>query len=153
MLSEHAKNSLDAIVAGALRDSLPLTPADRLHIERLPADDLHEPAASASLAQLIGGFSFRLLTALHLEEAAEELVQAGQHCCQRIGDSLQQHFAGLGVARPQWQQAGLGTLVRRLRPAHVVQHRVWVNQTVVMHASLCVNAYLPLHFEHAPAAA
>ncbi|WP_371324466.1 hypothetical protein VX159_02775 [Dechloromonas sp. ZY10] len=152
MLSEVAKKSLNEIVAAAVRDALPLAPSDRLRIECLPASELHEPEAGDLLAQLIGSFSFRLLTVLHLDAAAEELVQAGQRCCQRIGDYLQGHFHGVGVARPQWQQTGLAALVERLRPAHVVQHRVWINDRVVMHASLCVNPYAPLHFEHRAAA-
>lgn len=150
MISAHAKESLDTLVVEALATALAGDGQAPVQVEVLPAGSWHPVAEQPALAQLLGSFSFRMLTVVHPEPAAALCDSRLAWCCQQIGAALQGHFAGLGIARPQWQATCLHSLTRRLQPTHAVQYRVVRAGQVLLHASAFINAYLPLHFSATP---
>ena len=162
MISEQAKNGVNLIFTRAARANLALTPSDTIAIEQLPGIQTADTAEKRILVLTVASYVFRLLTIFHINNDAatenhftrsdpervfgEVFRELGNLCCGAMNRDLGKHFLHTGMSTPYLLESQCLAFLNALKPAYVVQHRIVINDSVVLHATLCLCAYAPIDF-------
>lgn len=171
MVSENAKQALDAIFARAAAASLAMDAADPVEVERLPGDGSAALPGRQIVVLTISSFRFRLLTVFHVDadgEAARYFVPAdsgrdfaeafgevGNLCCGAMNRELGKHFVHTGMSTPYLLERACAGYLTELKPSHLAQYRLRIGGRLTLHATLCLCTYgrFDIHADHAAAAA
>ena len=162
MISEDAKNGVNHLFTRAARANLALNAADTITIEQLPGTAIGDTPEKRILVLTVVSYVFRLLTIFHLNNDAatedyftrsnperdfgEVLGELGNLCCGAMNRDLGKHFLHTGMSTPYLLESQCLAFLKALNPAYVVQHRIVINDSVVLHATLCLCAYAPIDF-------
>lgn len=162
MISDQAKQGLNRIFTRAASTCLTLDAGDRIEIQLLPGKIAEPPGQLLILT--IANFSFKLLTIFHIEDNpatqtyfhkpeaglgfAEVFPEVGNLCCGAMNRELGGYFRHLGMSTPYPLDRQCLAFIDVLKPAHLAQHRIAINEAVVLHATLCLCAYAPVDFRY-----
>ena len=162
MISEHARQGVDLIFTNAARTNLAMGPSDRVEISPLGGDKLiHLPEPRIAVLT-VASYVFRLLTIFHINDDPittayftrsglnrsldEAFGEIGNLCCGAMNRELGKHFLHMGMSTPSMLDGKAFAFFRELDPGYVSQHRIHINDTVSMHATLCLCVYAPIDF-------
>jgi hypothetical protein len=168
-VSENARHAVNHIFTRAASANLVMSPADSIEIQQLPGNGLIETPEENIFVLTISSYRFRLLTVFHLEPAGrnasyfcrddsaqgflEAFSEIGNLCCGAMNRELGKHFLHTGMSTPNILQRGCLTYLDELKPSYVTQFGIRINDSVGMHATLCLCAYAPIDFRVDPQAA
>ena len=163
MISEQAKQGLDYIFAKAARATLAVEDSDTIEIEPLRVAQTIEAPESQILVLTIASYVFRLLILFHINkdqatehyftktnpgQALDEVIgEIGNMCCGAINRDLGNHFPHTGMSTPYLLKSQCLPHLKELKPNYVSLHRIGINDSVRMHATLCLCAYAPIDFK------
>ena len=159
-ISDSAKTGIDQIFIRAARASLAQNAADTVAIEPLAmAQNVDTPQI---LVLTVASYVFRLMTIFHVSSdratqdyftrsdpervLSEVFGELGNLCCGAMNRDLGQHFLHTGMSTPYLLESACIAFLNELKPAYVAQHRIVINDSLVMHATLCLCAYAPIDF-------
>ena len=162
-ISDSAKQGIDRIFSRAVA-CLARGDGDMVAIDLLPRANFVEPPGQL-LVLTIAGFSFKLLTIFHVEDNsratqdyfskpeaglgfADVFPELGNLCCGAMNRELGNYFPHLGMSTPYPLDRQCLSFVGVLKPDHLAQYRVVINDAVVLHATLCLCAYVPVDFHY-----
>ena len=162
MISEQARRGVNLIFTNAATSNLAVAPSDQVQIERLDDHGLAMPPERNIVVLTIASYVFRLLTIFHVNtDAATEAYftrsgaagefgdcfgEIGNRCCGAMNRELGRHFRHLGMSTPTMLEAECLPFLAELKPTFLAQHRIRINDTLVLHATLCLRAYAPIDF-------
>ena len=162
MISEQARRGVNLIFTNAATNNLAVSPSDHIQIEPLDSHGLEMPPEKTIVVLTIASYVFRLLTIFHVNtDAATEAYftrsgaagafgdcfgEIGNRCCGAMNRELGRHFRHLGMSTPTMLEAGCLAFLAELKPTFLAQHRIRINDTLVLHATLCLCAYAPIDF-------
>ena len=162
MISEQAKKGLNHIFTRAAQATLAQDPADTVAIEQLAGALLVDTPEKQIVVLTVASYVFRLMTIFHVsgdsatqnyftrsdpERALSEVFgELGNLCCGAMNRDLGQHFLHTGMSTPYLLESACIAFLNELKPAYVAQHRIVINDSLVMHATLCLCAYAPIDF-------
>ncbi len=163
MISSAAVQGLDSIFTKAARTSLVVNAVDQIQIDKLPGSKVIAPPEDRFLVLTISSYRFRLLTMLHYSRnkltnayfnKAGDLAmfdnnfgEYGNLCCGAMKRDIGRYFMHLGLSTPFTLDNKCMSYLSELKPAHVIQYKIDINQGVGLHATLCLCAYGEIHFE------
>lgn len=169
MISERARRSVSQLFVNAARANLAMAPDDSVEIVALPDSRLIEPPEEALVLLTVASYLFRLLTIFHVAPKspaaayfdrsetgrpfADVFGEIGNMCCGAMNRELGRHFPHTGMSTPYVLASGCLPFLAELKPGHLAQHRVEINGTVMMHATLCLCAWGDIDFQVDAAAA
>lgn len=169
MISEQAKRGVNLIFSNAAANNMGVTPSDRVEVELLEGRAVVTPPEKNIVVLTIASYVFRLLTIFHVDtdsamaayftrsgvagEFRDCFGEIGNRCCGAMNRELGQHFQHLGMSTPSMLEAKCLPFLTELKPAYLAQHRVRINDTLLLHATLCLCAYAPIDFRFDQAAA
>jgi len=162
VISEDAKKGVNHLFTRAARANLTLAPSDTITIEQLPGTAIVDTPQQRILVLTVASYVFRLLTIFHVNNDAatesyftrsdpervfgEVFSELGNLCCGAMNRDLGKHFLHTGMSTPYLLESQCLAFLKALKPAYVVQHRIVINDSVVLHATLCLCAYAPIDF-------
>jgi len=162
VISEHAKQGINLIFTRAAKTTLIRSPQDSIDVLTLPGNKLMERPEKQIVVLTIASYHFRLLTIFHFNadrvttayfsrsEAQssfeEDFGEYGNLCCGAMNRELHTHFLHLGMSTPDFLSSRCLPFLTELRPGFVSQHQITINNSVSMHATLCLCAYAPIDF-------
>lgn len=163
MLSERSRSSLDAAFARAARESFVLDRADPVRVESIGHGKPGLESGDYLMVMTIASYTFRLLIMLHYSadpatvryfsrraDIADPAVALGELCnlcCGQINRQLGAHFSHMGMSTPGLLEGRCFAFVEAIKPTYRSQHRIVINENIVLGATLCLCAYAPLDFE------
>jgi len=162
MISEQAIQGVEQIFTRAAAANLVMAPADSIVIERLPGTGVVKTPEKQIVVLTVASYTFRLLTIFHVDENGrsadyftrsdparafrEVFGEIGNLCCGAINRSLGKHFLHTGMSTPYFLESHCLAFLNELKPAHLAQYRITINDSLVMHATLCLCAYAAVDF-------
>ena len=162
MISEQARKSVDLLFANAARANLAMVPGDSVEILPLPASSPIEPPEESLVVLTIASYRFRLLTIFHVDPKGavasyfkrsegeqpffEVFGEVGNMCCGAMNRELGKHFLHLGMSTPDVLARTCLPFLAELNPGYLSRHRIEINSTVTLHATLCLCAYGDIDF-------
>ena len=162
MISEQARQGFNQIFTRAAHASLALDAADTMTIVQLPGNAIVETPEPQLLVLTVASYVFRLLTIFHVGRDrvsenyftrsdparvfSEVFGEIGNLCCGAMNRELGRHFAHTGMSTPYLLESRCLPFLGELKPTYVAQHRITINDSLVMHATLCLCAYAPIDF-------
>jgi hypothetical protein len=168
MISEAAGQSVKDSFERAARIHLAVSAGDSVVVEPLAKEAVIEGARKI-VVLTISSFVFRLLTFFHVSPDdgsgiyfakgdetrpfSEVFGEIGNLCVGAMNRDLGSHFPHLGMSTPYMLEGLCAPHIDALSPSYVSRHRITINDTVRLHATLCLCAYAPLDFRIAAAAA
>lgn len=166
MISDSAKQGFNQIFTRACAN-LTLAASDHVAVDMLRGGKFVEPPGQL-LVLTIANFSFKLLVIFHLEanretrqyfskpeaglDCAEVFPEIANLCCGAMNRELGGYFTHLGMSTPYPLDRQCLPFIEVLKPAHLAQHRIVINDQVILHATLCLCAYAPLDFHYVASA-
>lgn len=162
MVSDNAKEALDRIFARAAGSCLAVNAGDRVEVERLPGSGFVGLPGRDIVVLTISSYRFRLLIVFHLDADgaagrhfvaadsgrafAEGFGEFGNLCCGAMNRELGKHFVHTGMSTPYLLEGACAAYLHELKPAHLAQHRIRINDGITLHATLCLCAYGAVDF-------
>jgi len=162
MISEQARRGVSLIFTKAATNNLTVAPSDQIQIERLDGHGLVMPSEKHIVVLSIASYVFRLLTIFHVDiDAATEAYftrsgaagafgdcfgEIGNRCCGAMNRELGRYFQHLGMSTPAMLDAQCLPFLAELKPTYLDHHRIRINDTLTLHATLCLRAYAPIDF-------
>lgn len=162
VVSENARHAVDHLFTTAARANLVMDAGDAIEIEALPGAGIVETPEANIFVLTISSYLFRLLTVFHVdpEGAAaayfgkgdsarsflEVFGEVGNLCCGAMNRELGKHFLHTGMSTPNMLGRRCVPYLNELKPDYVSRHRVRINDSVALHATLCLCAYAPIDF-------
>jgi len=162
MISEQARRGVNLIFTKAATNNLTVAPSDQIQIERLDGHGLVMPSEKHIVVLSIASYVFRLLTIFHVDiDAATEAYftrsgaagafgdcfgEIGNRCCGAMNRELGRYFQHLGMSTPAMLDAQCLPFLAELKPTYLDHQRIRINDTLTLHATLCLRAYAPIDF-------
>lgn len=162
MISERAKRGINHIFTRAAQANLLISASDTIAIEQLPATRIVETPQKQIVVLTVASYRFRLLTLFHVGDDPasadyftrsepgrvfrDVFFEIGNLCCGAMNRELGKHFLHTGMSTPYLLDSHCLPFLDLLKPTYVAQHRIAINGSVLMHASLCLCAYAPIDF-------
>lgn len=162
MISEQAKRSVNQLFANAARGNLTRTSGDSIEIVTMPDKRLIEAPDVSLVVLTVASYTFRLLTIFHVAPKgpattyydrsesgrpfSEIFGEIGNMCCGAMNRELGKHFGHLGMSTPYVLSGKCLPFLAELKPGFLSQHRIEINGTTMMHATLCLCAWGDLDF-------
>ncbi len=169
MISEPARQSVDLLFTRAARANLIVSPADAIEVTALPASRKFEPPESQIVVLTIASYLFRLLTIFHVDASKvnegyfvrdesersffETFGEIGNLCCGAMNRELGKFFPHMGMSTPYVLDRKCLPFIASLAPGYLSHYRIEINNTVSLHATLCLCAYGDIDFRVDPAVA
>lgn len=166
MLSERSKRSLTQVFVRAASANLKGDVADAIEIEQLSGAQRIEPPEKSLVVLTLVSYAFRLVTIFHVDvegpmsahflgarreaEFFEVFGEIANRCCGAMNRELGEHFPHMGMSTPILLERPCLAFLDALKPSYVVQYRIRLGMSAVLHASLCFCAYTPLDFQIDP---
>jgi hypothetical protein len=163
MISEHAKQGLNFVFTRAAKANLILDGSDSIEIEQLRGTTVVETPEDQILVLTVASYVFRLLVIFHINNDPlttryftrnnvssslnEVIGEIGNLCCGAINRDLGNHFLHMGMSTPYLLESKCIPFLSELKPTYISQHRISINQSVQLHATLCLCAYAPMDFK------
>lgn len=161
-VSEDARQAVDHLFTQAVRANLVMDAADAIEIEQLPGSGIVETPEANIFVLTISSYLFRLLTVFHVDPDGaaaayfskddagrafhEVFGEVGNLCCGAMNRELGKHFLHTGMSTPNMLGRRCVTYLNELKPDYVSRHRIGINDSVALHATLCLCAYAPIDF-------
>lgn len=162
MISENAKRGFNHIFTRAARANLTMDTADTILIEALSDGTVIETAQQQLVVLTVASYRFRLLTLFHVGRDKviedyftgsepdrvfrEDFGETGNLCCGAMNRELGKHFLHTGMSTPYFLESQCIPFLNELKPSYLAQHRITINDSLIMHATLCLCAYAPIDF-------
>ncbi len=162
LISQQARQGAEFIFTKAAKANLLLDSSDAFSIQMLPNAKVQDFPEKTLIVLTISSFLFRVLTIFHISENAatkayftqgssektliDSVSELGNLCCGAMNRELHQQVSHLGMSTPYVLKRQCMDFLKELRPDHVVGFEISINDTVHMHATLCLCAYAPIHF-------
>ena len=162
MISEQAKQGVDFIFTKAAAANLAMGPDDCCEITPLPDVSVVDFPEETIVVLTISSFLFRLLTIFHVNDDVvtreyftkgaadkqlfEVLSEIGNLCCGAMNRELLHSFPHLGMSTRYVLNRQCLAFLDELKPGYVSGYAISINNTVQMHASLCLCEYAPIDF-------
>jgi len=165
VISEQAKKSVNQLFINAARATLAVAPGNSVEIVTLPNQvnsRLVEPPEELLVVLTVASYRFRLLTIFHVDpkgpaadyfdrsEAGRSFGdvfgEIGNMCCGAMNRELGKHFPHLGMSTPYVLASKCLPFLAELKPGYLSQHRIEINGSVMMHATLCLCAWGDIDF-------
>lgn len=169
MISESAQQGFDLLFTRAARANFVMNPSDSIDVSPLPASRKFEPPESQIVVLTIASYLFRLLTIFHVDASAantgyfvrddaersffETFGEIGNMCCGAMNRELGRFFPHMGMSTPYVLDRKCLPFIAVLAPAYLSHYRIGINNTVTLHATLCLCAYGDIDFRVDPAVA
>jgi hypothetical protein len=161
-VSESARHAVDHLFTRAAMANLVMDAADAIEIEAMPKAGIVETPEANIVVLTISSYLFRLLTVFHVDpdgaagayfrkgDSERSFVEAfgevGNLCCGAMNRELGKHFMHMGMSTPNMLGRRCVTYLNELKPDYVSRYRIQINESVAMHATLCLCAYAPIDF-------
>lgn len=163
MISTAAIGGINQIFTQAAARNLIVDAQDSIAIEALSRNRPVEPQGTQFLVLTISSYRFRLLTMIHYtpdkvtsayfnpnsgeRSFAEAFGEVGNLCCGQMKRDLGDHFMHLGLSTPYTLDGKCMAFVDLLKPTHVSQYKILINDSVPLHVTLCLCAYGAIDFK------
>ncbi len=161
MISEQALKGVDRIFTQAAAN-LVMSPSDSIVIEQLARSGLVATPEKQIVVLTVASYTFRLLTIFHVGDDRETVDyftrakparsfkeafgEIGNLCCGAINRQLGKHFLHTGMSTPYFLESRCLAFLDELKPSHVARYRITINDSLVLHATLCLCAYAAIDF-------
>lgn len=162
MISENVKQGIDFIFTKAAKSNLLVNSGDLIEITALPTGKVIETPEKNIVVLTISSYLFRLLTIFHVNpdktteayftksesgrDFFEVFSEMGNMCCGAMNRDLGNYFPHLGMSTPYVLESKCIPFLKELRPNYVSQHKMVINGSITMHATLCMCSYAPIDF-------
>lgn len=166
MITEQAKQGVNAIFTKAVKANFPLEASDNIEVTHLEDVNIEDTPGKNIVVLTISSYRFRLLTIFHLNADRategyftkyqpgrafhEAFGEFGNLCVGAMNRDMGNHFLHLGMSTPYVLEGRSIAFIKALKPAHVAQHRIGINGDISLHATLCLCAYAPIDFRVDP---
>lgn len=162
MIAAHTCDGIDRLFHASARECLTVRAEDIIEVTAFPtgADPRDGPHQLVFLT--ISSYRFRLLTLFGIQDTpalrnhflrdkpsgdlASVFGEYGNLCCGAMNRELGKHFPHLGMSTPAVLDARSLHYIEALKPHHVSHHRISINQSAELQATVCVCAYDALDF-------
>ncbi len=161
-ISEQAKQGVDFIFTKAAKANLVVDAGDEMRIEALPGSKFIEPPEKHLLILTISSYLFRLLTIFHIDSDKatqdyftksdsnrnfeEVFSEMGNLCCGAMNRDFGNYFPHLGMSTPFMLESKCVPFFKELKPNYISQHKLTINDSIKLHATLCFCSYAPIDF-------
>lgn len=161
-VSENARHAVNHIFTRAASTHLVINPADSIEIQPLSGNGLIETPEENIYVLTIASYLFRLITVFHLDPKGpsanyfcredstraffEVFAEVGNLCCGAMNRELGKHFLHTGMSTPNVLRRGCLGYLTELKPSYLTQFAIRINDSVGIHATLCLCAYAPIDF-------
>ena len=162
MVSDSAKKGLELLFSKAVKSHLAMQASDPIEIELIPEHKRSVPPENQLHILTIANFFFKVLVIFHVDDAgktsayfsrpdsglgfSDVFPEVCNLCCGAFNRDLGFYFPHLGMSTPYVLEHDCLDFIDLLRPAHLSQFRVQINDDITLHATLCICAYRPLDF-------
>lgn len=159
MTFDSVSREIDAIFVRAAKSALVSNSSDAIVVEPYDAAKSHAMPGERALVLTISSYRFRLLIIFHFTDNIETrrsfhgaekgiplddiLGEVGNLCCGSIKHELGRSLPHIGLSTPYVLENRASRHIDSLKPTHVSRHRILLNHTSELHASLCLCAYGP----------
>jgi hypothetical protein len=163
VISEQSRLGIDFIFDRAARKALVLNPDDSCVIEKMPEDKSGDFQGRQMLVLTISSLLFRVLTIFHIDEdkttrdyflnknperSLEDFFsEIANLCSGAMNQELLKYFPHLGMSTPYWLSGQCLPYLKELNPGYLSRHAITINDSVCLHATICMCHYAPVHFE------
>jgi hypothetical protein len=161
-ISQQAKQSIDYIFSKSAMTSLTQGSGDLCHVVQLPYNQVNQFSDKNIVVFTISSFLFRVLTIFHIGDDAatqkyfhrgineksfsEIFSEAGNLCTGAMNRELLRYFPHLGMSTPYTLSGGCLQFINKLNPGHQSLHAITINDSIKLHATVCVCGYAPMDF-------
>lgn len=162
MVTEDAKRGVNSIFTRAVVANLVRSDADSIRVVPISESGLVELPESRIFVLTIASYLFRLMTIFHLHPGKETeaffsrsnsrlscnevFYEVGNLCVGAMNRELRTHFGHIGMSTPYMLESKCLAFIKELKPSYLAQHRIEINDSIAMHATLCLCAYAPIDF-------
>lgn len=159
LVSPQSKERLDRAFQKAARTCLARSETDSCDFAQ--ADPKHSEVAIGEQLVLvtISSFTFRLLVIFHLHESEqtreyfigaaagrtleESFYEVANMCCGALNREIAQQYAHLAMSIPFTLAGPCVGYLRELRPQHICDYLITLNQSVQVRVTLCMCCSVP----------
>ena len=162
MVSDEAKHGVNSIFTRAVVANLGRSETDSITVVPISNGSLVDLPEARIFVLTIASYLFRLMTIFHLHpgkdtedfltrsnprlSGSEIFYEVGNLCVGAMNRELGTHFGHIGMSTPDMLESKCLPFIKELKPSYVAQHRIEINDSIAMHATLCLCAYAPFHF-------
>jgi hypothetical protein len=162
MISQEARAGVDLLFTRAARATLTGGRDDAIDIAPMPHGKPAPFTEKHMVVLTISSYVFRLLTIFHVNDDVatrnyflrgntqndffEIFTEIGNLCCGTMNRELGKHFPHLGMSTPDILENKSMPFLDALKPGYVSRHHMLLNNTVSLHATLCLCAYGAIDF-------
>lgn len=162
MVTDEAKRGVNSIFTRAVLANLARSETDSIQVVPISDDALVALPDARIFVLTIASYLFRLMTIFHLHPGKETedfftrsnprlscneiFYEVGNLCVGAMNRELGTHFGHIGMSTPYMLESKCLPFIKELKPSYLAQHRIEINQSVAMHATLCLCAYAPIDF-------
>jgi hypothetical protein len=162
MLTDEAKRGVNSIFTRAVVANLGRNETDSIKVVPISESGLTELPEARIFVLTIASYLFRLMTIFHLHPGKETedfftrsnprlscneiFYEVGNLCVGAMNRELGTHFGHIGMSTPYMLESKCLAFIKELKPSYLAQHRIEINESIAMHATLCLCAYAPIDF-------
>lgn len=162
MISPQAKQGVERIFFKSAKSRLIVNTDDVCEIKPLSANKAGNFQENNIIALTISSFTFRLMVVFHVDENpvtrsyfagdandkpfTEVFAELGNLCCGSMNNELQAHFYDLGMSTPTTLSSECASFFALLKPNYLSRYAITINESVQLHATLCMTNYGPVDF-------
>lgn len=166
MVTDEAKRGVNSIFTRAVVANLGRNETDSIKVVPISESALVDLPEARIFVLTIASYLFRLMTIFHLHPGKETdafftrsnprlscneiFYEVGNLCVGAMNRELGTHFGHIGMSTPYMLESKCLPFIKDLKPNFLAQHRIEINDSLSMHATLCLCAYAPIHFSVAP---
>lgn len=160
-ISEQAKQGMDWVFTKAVRTNLVMNQDDTIDISLLRKGTMDTPEKRIVLLT-VASYVFRLLVIFHVDsdrktreyftkfdsnrDVYEAFGEVGNMCCGALNRDLGNYFLHMGMSTPYVLERECIPFLAELNPDFIWQYKIAINESVVLHATLCLNAHADIDF-------
>jgi hypothetical protein len=162
VISQQSSQGINYIFEKSVRKSLLLNSGDSCDIEQLHDGKGGDFKEMDIFVLTISSLLFRILTIFHISDDPETqkyflkktteksftevFSEIGNLCSGAMNQELLKYFPHLGMSTPYVLSGRSLPFLRELNPGYLSRHAITINDSVHLHATVCMCAYAPIDF-------
>ncbi len=167
MITQPAKDGFDFIMKGALSSALSASPDDRCEVEII--DNVKDINEKKVVLLTVSSYLFRVMTMIYFtlnretkqhfaainrgdvdtmteSDFLDVICECGNIFCGALNRELAHHFPHLGMSTPNVLDRDCVDYLQELEAGYIKHFKISINETLTMHASLCVCDFADIDF-------
>lgn len=167
MISANAKEGFDYMLTAAVKSSFLASPEDTCDVRVI--EDTGDIKEKQVVILTVSSYLFRVLTLVHFtlnqpmkehlasinrapvegmetQDFLDVISECGNICCGALNRELGKFYPHIGMSTPNLLDRNCLDYLQTLHAGYVKHFEVRINDSITMHASLCVCDYADLDF-------